>query len=104
MSRQVLHFEHLSHCTIMWTSSLLILLSHMSMTLFIALCLSSSADSSWFLLLVDINVMFGSEQRQLSEKPTSLLHQTVPGVLVQGALLSESWGSTWSRIELGIFR
>ena len=76
----------------------------MSMTLFIALCLSSSAESSWCLLLVDINVMFGSEQRQLSEKPTFLLHQTVPGVLVRGALLSESWGSTWSRIELGNFR
>ena len=66
------------------------LLSHMSMTRFIALFLSSSAESGWFLLLVDISVTFGSEQRQSSEKPTSLLHQTVLGDLVQGVLLSGS--------------
>ena len=44
---------------------------------------------------VDINVMSGSEQRQFSEKPTSLLLLLVLGVLEQGALLDGFWESTW---------
>ena len=96
MSRHVLHFVHLSHCIIMWTSSLLILFSHISMTLFIAFCLISSVESDWYLLSVDINVMSGSEQRQLSEKPTSRLHLPDLDVLERGVLLDGSWESTWS--------
>ena len=96
MSRHVLHLAHLSHCIIMWTSSLLILLSHISITRFIAFCLNSSFESVGRFLSVDINVMSGSEQRQFSEKPTSLLLLLVLGVLVQGALLDGSWESTWS--------
>ena len=79
----------------MWTSSLLMLLSHISITRFIAFCLNSSGESSWRLLSVDINVMSGSEQRQFSEKPTSLLHLTVLGVLEQEVLLEGSWESKW---------
>ena len=67
----------------------------MSMTLFIAFCLNSSVESSWHLLSVDINVMSGSEQRQFSEKPTSLLHLPVLGVLEREVLLDGSWESTW---------
>ena len=95
MSRYVLHFVHLSHCIIMWTSSLLILFSHISMTLFIAFCLISSVEFDWYLLSVDINVMSGSEQRQLSEKPTSLLHLPALDVLEREVLLDGSWESTW---------
>ena len=90
MSRHVLHLAHLSHCIIMWTSSLLILFSHISITRFIAFCLNSSSESVGGFLSVDINVMSGSEQRQFSKKPTSLLLPPVLDTLVREALLDGS--------------
>ena len=54
-----------------------------------------------FDILADVIIAtFGSAQRQLPEKPTSLLPAVVEGILALIKLLDGSWENTWMWSEV----
>ena len=69
--------------------------SHMLIIFLKARCLSSSFVVVFDVLADVIIATFGSAQRQLHEKPTSLLPAVVEGILASTKLLDGSWENTW---------